>query len=161
VSEPKTLNLGCGNRKIRQDEVGLDISEPCDVKHDLNVHPLPFKDEEFDEIYAYHVLEHIGSQGDWEFFFSEFSEYWRILKPGGILTGMVPLRRSLWAWGDPGHKRIIEPTWLQYLDQNEYKAQVGNTGMADYRSVWKYDFEKIFTKIVDDNYMKFALQKRG
>ncbi len=50
-----------------------------DVVWDLRVHPLSFEDNTFDEIHAYEVLEHLAQQGDYKFFFAEFSEYWRIL----------------------------------------------------------------------------------
>src|SRR6185312_16493300 len=69
-----------------------------DVVWDLNQRPLPFDDETFDEIHAYEVLEHIGTQGDWRSFFAEFSEYWRILKPNGALVGTVPRWNHQWAW---------------------------------------------------------------
>ncbi len=155
----KVLNLGCGSRKIRNEEVGLDIKKPCDVLWDLNKHPLPFKDEEFDEIYAYHVLEHLGSQGDFRFFFEEFNEYWRILKPGGLMRAVVPLISSIWAWGDPGHTRIFPETWLQFLLQETYESQIGMTGMADYRFVYKANFKRIFTKTLEGVFLEFVLQK--
>jgi SAM-dependent methyltransferase len=64
---------------------------------------LPFDDNTFDEIHAYEVLEHIGKQGDWMRILREWSEWWRILKPGGHLYASSPLWSSEWAWGDPGH----------------------------------------------------------
>jgi len=154
----KHLNLGCGDRKVRFDEVGLDIKKPCDIIWDLNNHPLPFKDEEFDEIYAFHVLEHFGRQGDWRFFFEEWSEYYRILKPGGIFKGCVPYFQSVWALGDPGHTRIFPDTYFIFLSQDQYK-QVGKTGMADYRDVWKGDFKVMYSKCSDGKFFEFTLQK--
>ena len=160
--EVKVLNLGCGDRKIHDEgEIGLDIKEPCDVLHDLNIHPLPFEDEEFDEIYAFHVLEHIGRQGDWKFFFEEFTEYHRILKPLGILRAIVPSIRSVWLWGDPGHTRAFPPQWLQYLRQDVYEDQIGKTGMADYRGVWKGHFNTLWVKDSDVDYVEFLIQKEG
>ena len=155
----KYLNLGCGERKIRYDEVGLDIQEPCDVKWDLNNHPLPFEDEEFDEIYAFHVLEHIGVQGDWRFFFKEWSEYYRILKPDGLFKGIVPYYKSVWALGDPGHTRIFPDTYFLYLSQEQYERQVGKTGMADYRNAWSGDFKVLYAKCSDGKAFEFTLQK--
>ncbi len=40
-------------------------------------------DNLFDEIHAYEVLEHVGTQGDYKRFFWQFGQFWRILKPDG------------------------------------------------------------------------------
>ena len=89
----KELVLGSGHKsrkvlssdkdKEYKNAVTLDINPDCnpDVVWDLNERPLPFEDKEFDEIHAYEVLEHIGTQGDYRGFFEEFEEYYRILKP--------------------------------------------------------------------------------
>ena len=143
----KLLNMGCGMRGIKAIKadvkvVTLDINPEVrpDVVHDLNIHPLPFEDEEFDEIMALDVLEHIGKQGDYRFFFAEFGEYWRILKPDGLFHGSVPIENDKWAWGDPGHTRIFSKQYLTYLDQKQYE-QVGKTLLTDYRFVWNKSFE--------------------
>ena len=44
-----------------------------DIVWDLRQHPLPFENDSFDEIHAYEVLEHLAMQGDYKFFFAEFS----------------------------------------------------------------------------------------
>jgi len=98
------LLIGCGNncdKKITFSEISkewkelvtLDIDEDTnpDVVHDLNAMPYPFEDNTFDEIHAYEVLEHCGKQGDWRFFFDQFSELWRILKTGGYYCATVPM----------------------------------------------------------------------
>ena len=119
----------------------IDPSTNPDVTHDLNNLPLPFDDDMFDEIHAYEVLEHTGTQGDWIFFFNQFYEFWRILKPGGYLIGTCPMWDCAWAWGDPGHRRIISAESLIFLSQDEYERQVGKNPMTDYRGWWKGDFE--------------------
>lgn len=120
-------HIALSREPITGDIVRLDINpdhEP-DVLHDLNIRPLPFEDNTFDEIHAYEVLEHIGVQGDYKGFFEEFSEYWRILKPGGKLIGTCPHWRSVWAWGDPSHTRVLPIETFVFLSQVEYKNQVG------------------------------------
>jgi hypothetical protein len=47
---------------------------------------------------------------------------------------------SPWAWGDPGHTRVITRGSLIFLDQREY-IQVGETPITDYRPFYKADFE--------------------
>ena len=157
----RTLNLGCGNRKeIHPGEVGLDIQQPCDVIHDLNIHPLPFKDGEFAEIRAYHILEHLSTQGNWRFFFREWEEYYRILKPGGIFSGIVPMWNGRWARGDPGHTRGIPLNMLMFLDLDSYKAQVGVTSLTDYREWCKCNFKLVSTTKLPEFTLKFTLQKQ-
>lgn len=105
----------------------------------------------WDEIHAYQVLEHLGSQGDARALFAVFSEIWRILKPGGYLVAEVPSRFSGNLWGDPGHTRAIVPETLVFLDQEQYRRQLDvpsehRTSMSDYRNIYRADF-----KIVDTN----------
>jgi hypothetical protein len=88
-------------------------------------------------------LEHLGAQGDYKAFFAHFSEIWRILKPGGLLMATVPALNSQWAWGDPGHRRVITEGTLSFLSQAEYERQVGKNPMSDYREFYKADFTKI------------------
>jgi len=123
--------------------VTLDINpdHKPDVVWDLNKRPLPFDDDTFDEIHAYEVLEHLGQQGDWRTFFAEWSEWWRILKPGGHIYGSSPHWSSEWAWGDPGHTRVMTHACLTFLVQSEYARQIGTTQMTDYRFVYKADFD--------------------
>ncbi len=150
------LLIGCGNsrkKKIKHgnierewdDLVTLDIdpSTKPDVVHDLDVLPLPFEDNQFSEIHAYEVLEHLGSQGDYKAYFALFSELWRILKPDGLLIGSVPAFGSPWAWGDPGHRRVITQGSLIMLSQKLYEMEVGKTNLTDYRPIYKADFEPV------------------
>ena len=148
------LLIGCGAKRKKQialdggaeewtELVTLDMNRDHDpdVVWDLNELQYPFDDDKFDEIHAYEVLEHTGQQGDWRFFFDQFAEFWRILKPGGLLFGTSPAMESRWAWGDPGHTRIISAECLTYLNQPEYEKQVGNTAITDYRFHYKADFD--------------------
>jgi SAM-dependent methyltransferase len=150
------LLLGCGNHRDKllyrpgeeawTDLTTLDNDPNCgaDVEWDLERMPLPFKDEQFDEIHAYHVLEHTGRMGDWRFFFAQWSEFWRILRPGGLFCGSVPAMSSPWIFADPGHTRVILPESFTFLSQAEYTNQVGKTALADYRRVYREDFEPLF-----------------
>jgi SAM-dependent methyltransferase len=165
----KYLLIGAGNRKNKMifpnnnedfgDLVRLDINPDCnpDVLWDLEKLPLPFKDNEFDEIHAYEVLEHVGQQGDFKFFFAQFSEFWRILKPGGFFCATVPTWDSMWAWGDPSHKRIINDGTLVFLSQKEYERQVGKNPMTDFRYLYSADFDLFFMK-QESGHLIFILQ---
>ena len=151
----RELLLGCGNSREKRlgladrrewsnlTTVDVDPLSKPDVLHDLNNIPLPFGNSHFDEIHAYEVLEHLGRQGDWRGFFAEFSEYWRILKPGGYLFATVPSIHSPWLWGDPGHVRTIQPETLIFLSQKSYEIGVGKTSLTDYRAIYSADFELV------------------
>ena len=150
----RELLIGCGNnrsKKVRHGDISADWSNLTtldmdpdtkpDVLHDLDVLPYPFDDNTFDEIHAYEVLEHCGKQGDWKGFFAQFTELHRILKPDGLLIATVPMWDSPWAWGDPGHTRVITSGTLAFLSQRFYEMEVGHTNATDYRHVYKGNFE--------------------
>lgn len=164
------LMIGAGRSRVKRIDVdGVDEwvgglvtldnnpDHGTDVVHDLNVHPLPFEDNSFSTIHAYEVLEHLGSLGDYRFFFSEFSEYWRILEPGGLFYATVPALDSPWLFGDPSHTRVIVPESLVFLSQAEYERQVGVTAMSDFRSIYKADFEPVGTNVEGGSF-KFVLR---
>ncbi|MCI0532587.1 class I SAM-dependent methyltransferase [bacterium] len=79
------LNVGCGESK-KDGYINLDFSELVkpDVKHDLNRFPYPFKDDTFDIIEVFHVLEHLDRP------FDCMREFHRIMKHGGTLHVKVP-----------------------------------------------------------------------
>lgn len=159
------LLIGCGNSRRKRYTierelewnglVTIDHDPNCgaDVLHDLDVTPWPFADNTFDEVHAYEVLEHLGTQGDYKAFFKHFFEIWRVLKPGGHLFATVPSWRSVWAWGDPSHTRVISPESISFLSQQAYREQVGKTPMTDFRWLWKGDFDPIHNDCNDDAYM--------
>jgi DNA modification methylase len=164
----KELLLGCGTNKTKKlytDKaewknlvtVDIDPGVSPDIVHDLDVLPYPFPDQEYDEIHAYDVLEHQGRQGDYKFFFNQFNEFYRILKPKGQMFIISPNFDSRWAWGDPGHCRIIGAEQLIYLDLDKYE-QVGSTAMTDYRYLMKCNFKLVAARNLKGT-SGFVLQK--
>ena len=162
------LLIGCGARhgKLIPTPSGdewsslttLDINpaHKPDRLWDLMDIPLPFDDNSMDEIHAYDVLEHTGAQGDYKFFFAQWSDFWRILKPGGLFCGIVPSLTSRWAWGDPSHTRVIQSESLMFLNQAEY-SQVGQTAMSDFRYIYKADFQRALTDDGEEGTFRFVL----
>lgn len=152
----RELLIGCGAKRDKRMTCDgtqewsnlstLDNNKDHNPTHliDLSVLPYPLGDNIFDEIHAYEVLEHTGAQGDYKFFFRQFEEFWRILKPGGHLLATCPSRHSVWAWGDPSHTRIVQAEQLIFLSQRMYEEQVGKTAMSDFRYMYKADFEVIY-----------------
>lgn len=128
-----------------------------DVVFDLNYPALPFPDDTFSEIHAYDTLEHLGTLGDWRFFFAQWSDFWRVLKPDGVFLGISPHISSPWAFGDPGHTRVITSESFTFLHQPSYAA-VGSTAITDYRFCYKADFNLIHCAVDEVAQMHFVLQ---
>ena len=87
---------------------------------------LPFEDNTFDEIYAYNILEYLASQGNTTFFYEEFDEYHRIIKPNGILHIIVPEINKPAAWADPGITRVLPPSVFKFLE-NTWKLVISRS----------------------------------
>lgn len=162
------LLIGCGyarEKMVRRNERSewsdlrtLDHNLECkpDIVHDLDQLPYPVEDNSCDEIHAYCVLEHCGRQGDWRFFFAQWSEFWRIAKPGGTFHGLCPAFGSPWAWGDPSHTRIISLESLVFLNQKSYEG-LGSTPMSDYRGVYKANWQLEWHEKTGDGRLAFIL----
>src|SRR5262245_56615220 len=98
----RELLLGCGNSRHKsllapggspewRGLVTFDMDPKCgaDILGRFE-DGLPFPDDTFDEVHAYEFLEHLGRQGDWRGFFSDFTEIYRVLKPNGFLCASTP-----------------------------------------------------------------------
>ena len=162
------LLIGCGSRREKviygsrrefENVTTLDINPHHfpDVIHDLCELPLPFGDNSFEEIHAYEVLEHTGAQGDYKFFFAQFTDFWRMLKPNGLLFATVPMHNSPWAFGDPSHTRVIQKESLIFLNQPTYDEKVGTTPMSDFRYIYQADFDIDYIK-EENGSLYFALK---
>ena len=79
------LNLGC-EKEYRKGWVNLDFDKKfkADVYHDLNETPYPFEENQFDEILASMVLEHLDNVYD------AMMELYRISKHNGLIYIMCP-----------------------------------------------------------------------
>jgi len=81
----KILDVGCGWNK-HTGAIGIDSNPKtdADVIHDLGTVPYPFKENEFDEIIARHVIEHVPDA------LALVTELHRITKPGGRIKIVTP-----------------------------------------------------------------------
>lgn len=66
------------------DYVSIDIESPLAMRH-MDIRDLEFKDDLFDCIICYHVLEHIDDDR------KAMDELYRVLKPGGWAVVQVPI----------------------------------------------------------------------
>ena len=162
------LLLGCGRNREKklyvpghenwENLVTLDNNPDVEphIIYDLNQNRLPVLADSVDEIHAYECLEHCGTQGDYRFFFSQFEDFYRVLKPDGIIFGTVPLPTSIWAWGDPSHTRVLPKENLLFLHQPQYKY-VKTSPMSDFRYMYWADFDIIHLNEVDET-LQFGLR---
>lgn len=115
------LRIGCGFDHSG-DYTNLDISDTCnpDIVHDIRKEFPMFKDNQFDEVQAWGVLEMILPN---EEFRLVLNEIWRILKPNGILDGQVPSTDPRVLMIDPFDRRWFHPETWKYFDyrENAYK----------------------------------------
>jgi len=106
----KMLELGCGRSK-RAGAVGVDIlaDSDADVIHDLDVYPYPFRDNEWDRILCFDVLEHV------ERFVPCVEEIWRIARPGALIEVTGPFMSSVNYFSDPTHRRAFTSRTFDYF----------------------------------------------
>jgi len=107
----KKLNLGCG-KDIKEGYVNVDFvkQKGINVVCDLEKFPWPFKDNEFDEVFASHFLEHVKD------FERTLLEIKRITKRGAIIRIRVPHFSCGVTYRDPTHK-----TFFSYFTFNYYE----------------------------------------
>ena len=148
------INVGCG-KEIKEGWINLDIvkGEGVDIVHNLNKFPYPFKDNEFDEIYAYHILEHLDD------FLKSVKELYRILKPKGKLFVRVPHFSSAGAF-TPHHKLFFNTTAFDDITIGEdYSTSLDGTRklfkliskkLILYKGLWflNYLFEPLINLIL-------------
>ena len=134
-------------------DIDGDLTPKPSVVWDLDALPYTFGgDSEFDEIHAYEVLEHCGTQGDGKYFFAQFAEFWRMLKPDGLICISVPMWDHQVAWGVPDHKRVLPPNIFGFLEPAYYE-NVGKPGYADYRKwLGSTNFKIIAMQSTDENF---------
>lgn len=103
------LNLGAGT-DIRAGWVNLDVVDlpGIDVVHDLDVVPWPLGDNEFDEILALDIFEHVGDP------LGFMAECWRVLRHDGMLTVRSPHYGTWCAHTDPTHRRAVSEATFDY-----------------------------------------------
>ncbi len=84
------LNLGCGWRNFGEDWIHIDGGDYNHLDHS-NITKLEFKNNSVDLIYASHVLEYF----DRDEVIPILQEWYRVLKPNGILRLAVPNFRAM------------------------------------------------------------------
>jgi predicted SAM-dependent methyltransferase len=111
----KILEVGAGDNpsrpRLNEKIIHLDRIKNKDIEviHDLDKFPYPFKNEEFDEILCFNILEHVSE------LIKTMKELNRILKKGGIMKIKVPLFPSMYSVVDPTHKNFFVYNTFDYF----------------------------------------------
>jgi SAM-dependent methyltransferase len=123
ATEKTKLNIGCG-QDIKEDYVNMDFVKGggVDVVHNLDKTPWPFKENTFEEVYASHVLEHIGDLT------KIMKEIRRVSKNGAKIVIRVPHFSCGVGYRDPTHKRLFSYFTMEYFanPKNYYERPESN-----------------------------------
>ncbi|OFY33357.1 MAG: hypothetical protein A2W91_11660 [Bacteroidetes bacterium GWF2_38_335] len=126
-SEKKTIEIGCGNIRVFENSLTLDIIEGenvdivCDIENGLPFIP----DNSIDVVYSSHVLEHLTK---FEFCMAEIS---RVLKKGGMQICKVPHFTNPYFYSDYTHKRTFGIYSFSYFSNTPYFKR----GVPKYNSI--------------------------
>lgn len=107
------LNLGAGNQILRG-AVNHDVRKhrpEIDIVWDLDKLPWPWKDNQFTQIRAIDIFEHLKIC-----LVETLDECWRILRPKGTLILKYPLYTSPTIHEDPTHRWFWGRETLDYFD---------------------------------------------
>jgi len=127
----KKLDIGCGKNKIPNAD-GIDMISFLNVKyvHDLNIYPYPIKSNSYDEIYCYHILEHVNDM------VKTMQEIHRIGKKNAKVYIRGPhCSCSSTVWIDPTHKRG--------LSLRMFTDYFTSEGIWSYYSNLKFQIDKL------------------
>lgn len=167
----RSLLMGCGRDRRKQifpegcpewtgELTTMDFDPNCgaDILWDMENRPLPFEDGTFDEIAAYNSMEHWGRQGDFRGWFAEMNEYWRILKPFGLMGVMVPIGAD--ALADPGHTRFFDANYFGFCCKDFYEQNMKQgTCFTDYRWLVKHWWEMKFCQNDGEHHLCVLMRK--
>lgn len=114
---PIKLNLGAGNRRLREGYVTLDSDPQFNPDIIARVPPIPLHDESCSEVYSAHLFEHLTKEEATEL----VAEIWRVLEVGGTFDVTTPYALSHGAFQDPDHRSYwVQESWLYYTPHFAY-----------------------------------------
>lgn len=116
INKSTKLDVGCAFRKSKG-YWGIDRVKVQDVDQivDLTKFPWPIKDNSFNEVRLWHILQFLPNT------VKTMEEVWRIAKPGAKIIIGVPYYMSALAFGDPAHIRYFsEETFKFFTTESWY-----------------------------------------
>jgi len=105
----RILDIGCGDNKVCEDAIGLDIKKFKGVDVIADAHNIPFERNTFDTIWCEAVLEHTKNPS------KVISEIYRVLKKGGYVFAVIPFihkyhehPNDYYRWSKSGLKKLFK-----------------------------------------------------
>lgn len=158
--EGYTLDIGAGAHSKADVQMDIYKFNKETILHDVLDFPYPFKDEEFDEVRAEQILEHIppviaypipmkAAVGELQITHMNprvrvMKEIYRVLKPRGVLHASVPANENAQAQ-DPTH---VSPRWtvamFSYFCGQWGGGQEGTHAYHGYGINFQFDLETHF-----------------
>lgn len=128
----ETLNLGCGEKHLAN-AINVDSQSDTnpDVAHNLNDKPWPFSHNQFREVIAFDVIEHLDD------FITTMEEIHRIAQNGAIVRITVPHFSCANAYTDPTHRQLFGYFSFDYV-----------TGDSDLQHYTRVRFRKHHRQII-------------
>ena len=144
------LDFGCGsiprNPLNGKKVYGVDLSNTAPFEENANLEykqitpgeNLPFEANSLDAITGFDVIEHLprqssGAKGN--AFIETMNEFYRTLKPGGILLAVTPCYPSPAAFMDPTHVNIITPGTHKYFSDDNFAKSLSYGFTGEFRTL--------------------------
>lgn len=135
------LDIGCGFRKL-PGAIGVEVRQQAldsapsetDVQHDLLNFPYPFPDNFADAIHCSHVMEHLPPTD------KVMEEFYRLLKPGGLLFIECPHYTWCEAYRHWQHCHFFSAASFDYFHETNkvYNCRFRKTGQEIYFDDFSY-----------------------
>jgi len=149
------LHLGCGKRDFGSEWIHIDKDDYPHVIYN-SVIALPFANDTAELIYASHLFEYFDREEAKQI----LAEWYRVLKPGGILRLAVPDFKALCKLYVEGHglDKLLGPLYGKFGDPSVYhKTCYDFDSLAvileagGFTSVSKYDWRSTEHSHIDDH----------
>ncbi len=128
----KILDIGCGKRKIKG-AIGIDCEKDSDADLicDLNKFPYSFKNNTFDLIYCFDILEHLND------IIKVIDELYRISKQEAKIIISVPHFSSHNSYTDLTHKRAFAVRSFDFFVKEESSVVKYSNQKSQFRIIKK------------------------
>lgn len=159
---PTRLDLGCGINKApgcsgvdSRPFEGVDIVLDLTAKENDEFVTWPWDDNSVEFVHSSHFVEHLDADERIHF----VNELYRILKPGGQASLVVPHWASCRAYGDLTHKwPPVSEFWFYYLKKEWRDANAPHNDFytCDFEVTWGYNLHQELL-VRNQEYQTFAM----
>jgi len=150
------LNIGCG-KEIKEGFDGID-NRDFGQRFNIDVRDgLPFEDESVDEVYSRNFLICLTNLGGKYERVRFLNELYRILKPSGFATILVPSWNSS-SYSDPSFQEPLHEGSLFFLNKKwrEENSPESDVYTCDFEATWGYNLHPSLN-IRNMEYQQFAV----